>query len=167
MLLASAWRRLGRDDDALDLLQAERLRAASFVLSSLMQEVGMRDDAAFARAAGDAAEAVFTALDLGALNPFFSTTMAFEVAEALRRAGEPDGALAALAKAVRAAADIPEDPGPVRLPALGSQGRAPRRRALRRGVGRAQGPSGRGAAPGRASGGRRAGDGPRVVRLCG
>ncbi len=63
MLLASAYRKLGRDDEALDLLQAERLRAASFVLSSLMQEVGMRDDAAFALAAGNAAEAVFEALD--------------------------------------------------------------------------------------------------------
>ena len=75
MLLASAYRKLGRSDDALDLLQAERLRAASYVLSSLMQEVGMRGDPEFARAAGDAAEAVFGALDMGAVNPFFSATM--------------------------------------------------------------------------------------------
>ena len=71
MLLASAYRKLGRNDEALDLLQAERLRAASFVLSSLMQEVGMRDDAEFARLAGNAAEVVFEALDMGAVNPFF------------------------------------------------------------------------------------------------
>ena len=103
MLLASAWRKLGRDDEALDLLQTERLRAASFVLSSLMQEVGMRGEAAFARTAGDAAEAVYAALDMRAVNPFFSTTMSLEVAEALRRAGEKDGALAALARAVDAA----------------------------------------------------------------
>lgn len=103
MLLASAYRKLGRDDDALELLQAERLRAASFVLSSLMQEVRMRDDAAFARAAGDAAEAIIEALDMNAVNPFFSATMSLEVAETLRRAGEKDEALEALARAVDAA----------------------------------------------------------------
>ncbi len=103
MLLASAYRKLGRDDEALDLLQAERLKAASFVLSSLMQEVGMRGDAAFARAAGDTAETVYAALDMDAVNPFFSTTMSLEVAEALRRAGEKDGALEALTRAVDAA----------------------------------------------------------------
>ena len=103
MLLASAYRRLGRDEEALDLLQAERLRAASFVLSSLMQEVGMRDDAAFARAAGEAAETVFGALDMGAVNPFFSATMSFEVAEVLRKTGEKDAALEALARAIDAA----------------------------------------------------------------
>ena len=103
MLLASAYRKLGRDDDALELLQAERLRAASFVLSSLMQEVRMRDDAAFARAAGDAAEAIFEALDMNAVNPLFSATMSLEVAETLRRAGEKDEALEALARAVDAA----------------------------------------------------------------
>lgn len=107
MLLASAYRKLGRSDDALDLLQAERLRAASFVLSSLMQEVGMRGDPEFARAAGDAAEAVFEALDMGAVNPFFSATMSLEVAETLRRAGEKDEALEALAHAVDALAASP------------------------------------------------------------
>ena len=103
MLLASAYRKLGRDDEALELLQAERLRAANFVLSSLMQEVGMRDDAAFARVAGNAAEAVFEALDMGAVNPFFSVTMSLEVGEVLHRAGEKDGALEALARAIDAA----------------------------------------------------------------
>ena len=107
MLLASAYRKLGRDDEALKLLQAERLRAASFVLSSLMQEVSMRDDAAFARTAGDAAAAVFEALDMGAMNPFFSATMSLEVAETLRRTGEKDGALEALAHAVDALAATP------------------------------------------------------------
>lgn len=103
MLLASAYRRLDRNDEALDLLQAERLRAASFVLSSLMQEVGMRGEAAFARTAGDAAEAVYAALDMRAVNPFFSATMSLEVAEVLRKAGEKDAALEALARAIDAA----------------------------------------------------------------
>ena len=112
MLLASAYRKLGRDDEALDLLQAERLRAASFVLSSLMQEVGMRDDAAFARVAGNAAEAVFEALDMGTVNPFFSATMSLEVADTLRRAGEKDAALDALARAAEALAAVPARPAP-------------------------------------------------------
>ena len=116
MLLASTYRKLGRDDDALELLQAERLRAASFVLSSLMQEVGMRGDAAFARAAGDAAETVYAALDMGAVNPFFSATMAFEVAETLRRAGEKDEALAALSRAVGAVAADPTSASPSSSP---------------------------------------------------
>lgn len=102
MLLASAYRKLGRRGDALDLLQAERLRAASFVLSSLMQEVGMRDDAAFAQAAGAAARTIFDALDMGAMNPFFSVSMSVEVTEALRRVGEKDEALTALARTVEA-----------------------------------------------------------------
>ena len=112
MLLASAYRKLGRNDEALDLLQAERLRAASFVLSSLMQEVGMRDDAAFARVAGNAAEAVFEALDMGTANPFFSATMFLEVAEVLRKAGEKDTALDALARAAEALAAVPARPAP-------------------------------------------------------
>ena len=107
MLLSSAYRKLARDDEALELLQTESLRAANFVLSSLAQEVGARDDAAFARAAGTAAEAVFDALDMGAVNPFFSATMSLEVAEALRRAGEKDDALAALRRAVDAATAAP------------------------------------------------------------
>ena len=110
MLLASAYRKLGRNDEALDLLQAERLRAASFVLSSLMQEVGMRDDAAFALAAGNAAEAVFEALDMGTVNPFFSATMSLEVAEVLRKAGEKDVALDALARATEAVTAVPACP---------------------------------------------------------
>ena len=116
MILASAYRKLGRDGEALELLQAERLRAASFVLSSLMQEAGMRDDATFALAAGGAAKAVFEALDMGAVNPFFSATMSLEVAEALRRAGEKDGALEALAHAVDALAAIPANPDPSSSP---------------------------------------------------
>ena len=63
----------------------------------------MRDDAAFARVAGNAAEAVFEALDMGTVNPFFSVTMSLEVGEVLRRAGEKDGALEALARAIDAA----------------------------------------------------------------
>ncbi len=116
MLLASAYRKLGRDDEALELLQAERLRAASFVLSSLMQEAGMRDDATFALAAGGAAKVVFEALDMGAVSPFFSVTMSLEVAETLRRAGEKDGALEALAHAVDALAAIPANPDPSSSP---------------------------------------------------
>ena len=116
MLLASAYRKLGRDGEALELLQAERLRAASFVLSSLMQEAGMRDDATFALAAGGAAKVVFEALDMGAVSPFFSVTMSLEVAETLRRAGEKDGALEALAHAVDALAAIPANPDPSSSP---------------------------------------------------
>lgn len=112
MLLASVYRRLGRDDEALDLLQAERLRAACFVLSSLMHEVGMRGDAAFARAAGDAASAVFEALDMDSVNPTFSAAMSLEVAEALRAAGEKDGALEALARALEAVPSGPARPDP-------------------------------------------------------
>ena len=106
MLLATAYRKLDRDDDALELLQAERLRAVSFVLSSLMQEVGMRDDAVFAQAADDASEAIFKALDMGSINPLFPVTMPLEVAETLRLAGENEKALDALARAVDAAAAI-------------------------------------------------------------
>lgn len=107
MLLASAYRKLGRADDALDLLQTERLRAANFVLASLVQEVGMQDDAVFAHAADAAARAAFDALDMGTVNPFFPVSMAFEVADALRRAGEKDEALTALARAVSATKNIP------------------------------------------------------------
>ena len=107
MLLASAYRKLGRADDALDLLQTERLRATNFVLSSLVQEVGMQDDAVFAHAADAAARAAFDALDMGTVNPFFPVSMAFEVADALRRAGEKDEALTALARAVSATKNMP------------------------------------------------------------
>lgn len=110
MLLASSYRKLGRDDEALQLLQTERLRAANFVLSSLVQEVGLRDDAGFAQAADTAARAIFDTLDMGEMNPFFSASIAFEVAEALRRAGERNGALAALERAVKAAIDVPVNP---------------------------------------------------------
>ena len=112
MLLASAYRKLDRDGEAIELLQAERLRAASFVLSSLTQEVGIRSDAAFALAAGDAAEAIYASLDMGAVNPLFPATMSLEVAEALRRACEKDGALEALARAVDALVATPVNPDP-------------------------------------------------------
>lgn len=110
MLLASSYRKLGRDNEALELLQTERLRAANFVLSSLVQEVGMRDDVGFAQAADTAARAIFDTLDMGEMNPFFSASIAFEVAEALRRAGERNEALAALERAVKAAIDVPVNP---------------------------------------------------------
>lgn len=110
MLLASSYRKLGRDNEALELLQTERLRAANFVLSSLVQEVGMRDDVGFAQAADAAARAIFDTLHMGEMNPFFSASIAFEVAEALRRAGERNGALAALERAVKAAIDVPVNP---------------------------------------------------------
>lgn len=106
MLLASAYCRLGRDGDALDLLQMERLRAANFVLSSLAQEMGMRDDATFAHDAGAAATAVYDALGMGSLNPWYPVSMALEEAEALRRAGERDGAIEALARAAMAAGRV-------------------------------------------------------------
>lgn len=112
MLLASAYRKLGHDGEAIELLQAERLRAASFVLSSLTQEVGMRSDAAFALTAGDAAEAIYASLDMGAVNPLFPVTMSLEVGEVLRREGEKDGALEALARAVDALAAAPVNPDP-------------------------------------------------------
>ena len=112
MLLASAYCRLGRDGDALDLLQMERLRAANFVLSSLVQEMGMRDEATFAHDAGAAATAVYDALGMGSLNPWYPVGMALEEAEALRRAGERDGAIEALARAAMAAERVdPCSPG--------------------------------------------------------
>lgn len=102
MLLVSSYRKLGRTDDALELLQAERMRAANFVLSSLMQETGMRDGAAFAQAAGKAGRAIFDALDMRELNPWFPVSMALEEAEACRRAGERGAAFDALRRAVEA-----------------------------------------------------------------
>lgn len=117
MLLASAYRKLGRADEALDLLQTERLRTANFVLSSLMQEVAMRDDAAFARAADKAARGLFGALGMAAINPLYPATMELEAADALRRAGEKDEALEALGRAVDAAASAASVPsGPVDAP---------------------------------------------------
>lgn len=112
MLLASAYRKLGRNDDALKLLQIERLRATHFVLSSLMQEMGMRDDVAFARAAGSAAQTVFEALDMDVVNPFFSTTISLELSEALRRAGEKDEALKALVRVIDTVIETQTAPSP-------------------------------------------------------
>lgn len=104
LLLVSAYRRLGRESEALELLQSRRLQAATFVLSSLMQEMGVREDPVFAGRAASAARAVHDALDLQAVNPFFVPTMEAELAEALRAAGDTDGALAALGRAVDALA---------------------------------------------------------------
>ena len=111
MLLASAQRKLGRDDAALELLQTERLRAANFILSSLVQEMGTRGDTAFARKAAAAATAIFQMLDMGGINPWYPATMALEKAEVLRDAGEQHDALEALAAAldaVEAASDAGE-----------------------------------------------------------
>lgn len=105
MLLASCYRRLGRNDDAVRLLQTRRLQAAGLVLSSLMQEVGMRGEAPFARDAAAAALAVHDALGMAGANPLFPVTMESELAETLRGAGERDGALEALGRAVEAVAE--------------------------------------------------------------
>lgn len=102
MLLASALRKLGRDDAALELLQTERLRAANFILSSLVQEMGTRGDAVFARKSAAAATAIYTTLNMDGINPWYRATMALEKAEVLRHAGEQDDALEALAEALNA-----------------------------------------------------------------
>ena len=117
MLLISSYRKLGRDDDALELLQAERLRATNYVLSSLVQEVSMRDDPAFARKAAAAATAIFDALDMGTVNPWYPVTMGLEKADALRRAGKKEEALDALAFAAHAAGSVePQAPDPAQSP---------------------------------------------------
>lgn len=102
MLLASAYRKLGREGDGIRLLQSRRLQAAAFVLSSIMQEMGVRGDPAFARRAASAALAVHDALGMRAVNPLFVATMEAELAEVLRAAGEGDEALAALRRAADA-----------------------------------------------------------------
>ena len=100
MLLASCYRRLGRGDEAWELLQLHRLRAATFLLSALLQEVGTTDDAAYARAAGAAARGVFGALGMAAVNPSYPSTLSFELAESYLRLGEKDAALDELGRAV-------------------------------------------------------------------
>ena len=114
MLLASAQRKLGHNEDALNLLETERLRAANFILSSLVQEMGTRGDAAFARKAAATATAVFDALDINSINPWYPATMALEKAEVLRDAGEQNDALEALAAALGAveAASNAGEPAP-------------------------------------------------------
>lgn len=107
MLLVSSYRKLGRTDDALELLQAERMRAAYFVLSSLMQETGMRDGAAFAQAAGKASRAIFDALDMRELNPWFPVSMALEEAEACRRAVEALDSVASAAASEALSSSLP------------------------------------------------------------
>ena len=114
MLLASAYRRAGREDDAWHLLQSQRLQASGFILSTLMQEVGMSEDAAYARRAADAGRAVCEALGMEAVNPHYGLTMTLELADALRRAGDMGGALEALEQAV----DMAEQPTPRRSDAV-------------------------------------------------
>lgn len=144
-LATEHYRKLGRDDEAIELLQAERLRAASFVLSSLMQEVGMRDDAAFARVAGNAAEVVFEALDMGTVNPFFSATMSLVPRGGGGAAqGWREGRCARRPCASNRRCD-PGASGRGRLSALGPHGRPSRTCPCRRGMGSSQvSPSGRG-----------------------
>lgn len=109
MLLASCYRRLGREDEATELLQVRRLAAAMLVLSSLLQEIGTSDDAAFVLAASDAARDVGAALSIEEVNPLLPVTLEAEAAGALLRAGEKDEALAALARAVDAAECLSSD----------------------------------------------------------
>lgn len=103
-LLAAVYRKLDRPADARKLLQAERLKAADFVLSSLLQEASARNDAAFARTADRAAKSIFDALEMNLFNPLYPAVMALEVADALRRAGDRENSLKALDDAVAAVA---------------------------------------------------------------
>lgn len=103
MLLASCYRRLGREGEAAELLQSRRLAAGLLVVNSLLQEIGTSDDAAFVLAAADAARAVSSALAIEDVNPLLPVTLEAEVADALLRAGEKDEALAALERALDAA----------------------------------------------------------------
>lgn len=100
---------VGLRDEAAELLQVRRLAAAMLVLSTLLQEIGASDDAAFVLAASSAACAVGDALSIEAVNPLFSVTLEGEAAAALLRAGERDEALAALARAVDAAERLSSD----------------------------------------------------------
>lgn len=103
MMLASAYRQVGHEDNAWRLLQLERLQAAGFVLSALTQEVGMTEDAGYARRAAAAGMALHEAFDMEAASPHYNLVMTLELAGALRRAGDRDGALDALARAVELA----------------------------------------------------------------
>lgn len=103
MLLASCYRRLGREGEAAELLQSRRLAAGLLVVNSLLQEIGTSDDAAFVRAAADSARAVSSALAIEDVNPLLPVTLEAEVADALLQAGEKDEALAALERALDAA----------------------------------------------------------------
>ena len=116
MLLASAYRKLGRDGEAIELLQAERLRAASFVLSSLTQEVGMRSDAAFAPCCRRRCRGNLRLARHGRGEPVVSGHDVPRGRRDLRRAGEKDGALEALARAVDALSATPVNPDPSSSP---------------------------------------------------
>lgn len=102
-LLASAYRELGRTEDAIRLLQAERLRAANFVLSSLVQETGLRQDAAFTQAASAAGMAVHTSLDMDVINPWHPVAMAIEASDAQPLGENKDVLPESLAHAIEAA----------------------------------------------------------------
>ena len=104
MLLASALRGTGRDEEAWELLQARCLQDATDLESLMLQQVGMGDDATFAAACAEAVLGVHESLGLGAVNPHYPMTVALEAASALRRAGDADGAVAWLGRAVDAAA---------------------------------------------------------------
>ena len=106
MLLVTAYEGLGRKDDARKLMQVECLRSASLAEALLLQEVGMAEDAEHARRAARAASALHGALDLDGANPCYRATVALELAGTLRRTGDADGALEALADAVDLAREL-------------------------------------------------------------
>lgn len=106
MLLVTAYRGLGRKDDAWKLMQGECLRSASLVEALLLQEVGMAEDAKHVRCAARAASALHGALDMDGVNPCYRATVALELAGTLRRMGDTDGALEALGDAVDLAREL-------------------------------------------------------------
>ncbi len=106
MLLVTAYKGLGRKDDAWKLMQAECLRSTSLVEALLLQEVGMAEDAEHARRAARAASALHGTLDLDGINPSYRATVALELAGTLWRAGDTDGALEALADAADLAREL-------------------------------------------------------------
>lgn len=106
MLLVAAYKGLGREDDAWRLMQGECLSSAWLVEALLLQEVGMAGDAEHARRAARAAAALHGALDMDGVNPSYRATVALELAGSLRRTGDTDGALEALADAVRLAREL-------------------------------------------------------------
>ena len=106
MLLVTAYRGLGRKDDAWKLMQGECLRSASLVEALLLQEVGMAEDAEHVRCAARAASVLHGALDMDGVNPCYRATVALELAGTLRRMGDTDGALEALGDAVDLAREL-------------------------------------------------------------
>lgn len=111
MLLASCYRRLGRDEEAWELLEVRCLSAGMFVLTALLQQIGMSVDPSFVRAAAGAARRIGDALSLESLNPLYPVTLEAETADALLRSGEKDEALAVLSRAVDAAERLGEGGG--------------------------------------------------------